>query len=205
MTTWWRANRFELAIHLTKLSDGFPISKARVSYTLTNAGKQVTTSVDSPAEPGIFLAVLRAPAAGQYTGLVTVESAELPDGPIEFALPSIKVYADDSSAHAASHAQSAPTDEITYLKPQQWRFGLQTIVGSADALHPRVEGARQSRRSPSVGSTRSTAGSRTCPSATRRQVCPRGGSSEEGSNPGCHRAVDCWSGSGSNDGEPGHS
>jgi membrane fusion protein, heavy metal efflux system len=115
------------ATHVTDLRTFQPRADGLLGFRIQQAGHPPSTLIEPhPARPGVYLASLTFPTAGDWQVSVLVPDLEA-DAILD--LPSVRVHAD---AHAAAHAEKPPTATgIDLLKEQQWMLGLETgLIGT---------------------------------------------------------------------------
>jgi RND family efflux transporter MFP subunit len=113
------------AAHLTRLVDFSPVSSGRVSVLLVGeGGAQQRFTVDEPVVAGVFRPVARPDAAGAYQLTILHEAGERSDRH-ELGRVTVHATAEDAST-LGDEEDAAPSNEISFLKEQQWQADFAT-------------------------------------------------------------------------------
>jgi len=122
----------ELALlgHLTVL-DGFRApGDAEVELELALDGRPPLRAKGTAVKPGIFRWTVKPDAPGPYKGRIVVR------GPVEGAIDGIQVQVHESAAKAKASTRAAEhgSDEIEFLKEQQWGVPFATAFAETGTL-----------------------------------------------------------------------
>ena len=119
----------EMLVHVSVIHNGAPVTEGSLAVEAEDAeGQTVRASVAQPVRPGIFLPEVMLPKSGTYQTRLVVTTPQLPGGSETIELPPVEVYptADEALAAFEHVEEEEASDEISYLKEQQWRVGLTT-------------------------------------------------------------------------------
>jgi RND family efflux transporter MFP subunit len=124
------------AAHLTRLEDFRPVAEGMVTVRLSGGGlPDEVFGVDEPSIPGIFRPVAVPEHAGERNVSLTLESPGLTT---THDLGTYRVYPDHASALADQPAEEEASDEISFLKEQQWKVDFATAAVAQRSLHASV-------------------------------------------------------------------
>ena len=130
------------AIHLTDLASFEPLREGRITVELDHgAGPPERFSADGPSRPGIFGVDVTPARQGRPALTIRIQSAALEDS---HRLGPTAVIAPDAPLQPAPPAEpAAGTEEVTYLKEQQWTLEFATALVA-------VSSVRRSIRLPAI-------------------------------------------------------
>jgi len=113
------------AAHLTWLSDFRPVNSGRVTVALVgDDGTAQRFDAPDPVVPGIFRPVVRPQAAGELALTIELQTG---DGLDSHELGRVTVHKTANEAvHAAARAATGQSNEISFLKEQQWQADFAT-------------------------------------------------------------------------------
>lgn len=121
----------KLAAHVTDLRDWMPVTEGRLEAVLVDpSGRETAFPVEGVLRPGIFQPIIKPSAAGEYELLVRLTSPKLSD---TIRAGKVTVHPDMKAALAAATEEEASTEEISFLKEQQWKIAFLTrpaVVGT---------------------------------------------------------------------------
>ncbi len=131
---------FELAVHLTQVESGRPVTSGSVSMILRGPeGADIQSVAETSASPGLFLLELDLPTAGTYPASLSVEAPEVAEGAYTIDWEPIEVFASEEAAHEAGDAAAEEADnDVVMTKEQQWRIGLRSEVLQPQPLAERL-------------------------------------------------------------------
>ncbi|NOQ14478.1 MAG: efflux RND transporter periplasmic adaptor subunit, partial [Methyloprofundus sp.] len=114
------------AAHFSRMSDFLPVETGAVSVILSGGGHPVERfSIDSAAVPGIFIPKAEPKYAGQRQLTIALKSATLN---VKHELGEVTVYPDLKTALAVVHDEDDESEDISFLKEQQWKVNFATEV-----------------------------------------------------------------------------
>lgn len=121
-----------VAAHLTDLRDWSPATEGRLEAVLVDAqGRETVFPVEGVLRPGIFQPVIKPRAAGEYELLFRLSSPRLSD---TIRAGKVTVHPDLKTALAAVTEEEASSEEISFLKEQQWKIGFMTRPAAIGTL-----------------------------------------------------------------------
>lgn len=119
------------AAHLTLLETHKPLTKGKLTVSMTRDGKGIRHKVEGTTSPGIFRPALQPKEAGIYNLFFSFESKH---GNARFQVGKVRVFSDPESI-PDTHDKPPALDEVVYLKEQAWNTGFKTDVVALQPFH----------------------------------------------------------------------
>ncbi len=117
--------------HYTDLRTFRPVTKGKVTVSLVKGSRGSRSSVNEPAQPGIFRPSIKPGAAGTYDLWFRIESGSFSD---KVVIREVAVYADQASADTSLATPEEDANAITFLKEQAWKVGLAVTPAVNDSI-----------------------------------------------------------------------
>lgn len=114
----------EVLAHITWLKNFKPVTAGKITATLTVGGKETSSKIDLPIQPGVFRLSLKPTEAGEGTLTFQIEAR---DSVSTIVIKKVEVYTDEHEAHEMAEAIAPHSiNAINFTKEQGWEVDFAT-------------------------------------------------------------------------------
>jgi multidrug efflux pump subunit AcrA (membrane-fusion protein) len=130
---------FDCVVHVTLQQTGEPLRSGTVKVQFEQEGNVTETVAGDPSSPGVWIVPCVLANSGSLRMSVRIASSELTQKDTVIEASPLTVYENEQDAKTAlEDAADESVAEIHFLKEQQWRVGLRTVVLQARDIAERL-------------------------------------------------------------------
>ena len=129
-------NTSRFAAHYTRLDGHQPVTEGSVTVSLIQGNTGIRQTVEKPSSPGIFTPALQPKEAGEFLLVFELNAPGLNE---RIDAGTVRVYSDEESAIQAISTRGQSEPEISFLKEQAWKIGIQTASVKNDTVYGMIK------------------------------------------------------------------